>query len=492
MKRFTLSLLILLSLTTGLFAGGIVTNSNQSAMFVRMLARDASTDIDAVYYNPAALALFEDGLYLSINNQVIGKTNKVSNDYYLLNNNTFDGKIMAPVFPGIYAAYKKGKWAYSLGINPIGGGGGATYDKGFADIETRLAASTSDMATAFSGIDVLTQSQGMTTNYDSITDYRYATFNAEGKEVRIGVQAGVSYALTEYFSVFAGARYVIAPASMNTSKMELTGVEYYSEEKKGWYSPDKYMEAINADLSGAFGGDIFDENALKNAKIDDVYGDVSFSGSGYTPMLGFNLKLAKGNIGVKYEHLTRMSMKTVVNDEKNAGGTYINNKEKKSDMPPMFTIGANYQVIEKLTVSGSFRHYWDFDSDYGYQDVEGQRKFITKNTWEVALGAEYQLLENLVVSAGFQRTQFSPSQYYQVSSRNALSNNTIAFGGTYGVSETVNITLGAGFAMYSNFTKDYDGNGVPRYYNPGYDFATETYDKSAWMIGLGADFRLGN
>ncbi len=56
MKRFLIALLF-----TGLIcpvvvqAGGIVTNSNQSAAYVRMLARDASTSIDAVYYNPAGL-----------------------------------------------------------------------------------------------------------------------------------------------------------------------------------------------------------------------------------------------------------------------------------------------------------------------------------------------------------------------------------------------------------------------------------------------------
>ena len=37
------------------FAGGLVTNANQSAMFTRFQCRDASLDIDAAYYNPAGL-----------------------------------------------------------------------------------------------------------------------------------------------------------------------------------------------------------------------------------------------------------------------------------------------------------------------------------------------------------------------------------------------------------------------------------------------------
>ena len=44
-----------------LFAGGILTNANQSASYIRMLARDASTEADAAYYNPAGLVKLSDG-----------------------------------------------------------------------------------------------------------------------------------------------------------------------------------------------------------------------------------------------------------------------------------------------------------------------------------------------------------------------------------------------------------------------------------------------
>jgi len=52
MRKLTfLAVMILLANIT--FGGGILTNSNQSAQFIRMLSRNASLDIDAVYYNPA-------------------------------------------------------------------------------------------------------------------------------------------------------------------------------------------------------------------------------------------------------------------------------------------------------------------------------------------------------------------------------------------------------------------------------------------------------
>ncbi|MCJ7612517.1 MAG: hypothetical protein MUP19_09665, partial [Candidatus Aminicenantes bacterium] len=39
----------------------LVTNMNQSALYFRLLSRNASTDVDAVFYNPAGLTQLPDG-----------------------------------------------------------------------------------------------------------------------------------------------------------------------------------------------------------------------------------------------------------------------------------------------------------------------------------------------------------------------------------------------------------------------------------------------
>ncbi|MDO9341264.1 MAG: hypothetical protein Q7T72_12155 [Bacteroidales bacterium] len=86
-----------------------------------------STSIDAVYFNPAGLTKLGDGFYVSINNQTIGQTKKVLNNYSYLSGTPkeYIGKVSAPLFPGVYLAYNTGKLSFSAGINPIGGGGGA-------------------------------------------------------------------------------------------------------------------------------------------------------------------------------------------------------------------------------------------------------------------------------------------------------------------------------------------------------------------------------
>ncbi|NTV78917.1 MAG: hypothetical protein HGA25_07260, partial [Clostridiales bacterium] len=46
-----------------ILAGGLVTNTNQSAMYTRLQNRNASTDIDAVYFNPAGLTKLGNGFF---------------------------------------------------------------------------------------------------------------------------------------------------------------------------------------------------------------------------------------------------------------------------------------------------------------------------------------------------------------------------------------------------------------------------------------------
>ena len=142
MKKSLLLVLSAALLSTSLMAGGIMTNSNQSAAYARLLARNASLGIDAVYYNPAGLTKLSNGFHLSLNNQSIFQTKDVVNNYKYLHNSPdakYTGVVKAPVFPGVYAVYKMDKLAFSFGFNPVGGGGGAKYDKGLPSFEMGIS-----------------------------------------------------------------------------------------------------------------------------------------------------------------------------------------------------------------------------------------------------------------------------------------------------------------------------------------------------------------
>ena len=67
MKIFTkiaLTLAVATTVATSAFAGGPMTNSNQSAHFLRSVARGTSLSTDAVYTNPAGVVFMEDGFHL--------------------------------------------------------------------------------------------------------------------------------------------------------------------------------------------------------------------------------------------------------------------------------------------------------------------------------------------------------------------------------------------------------------------------------------------
>jgi len=187
-----------------------------------MLARDASIDIDAVFYNPAGLTKLKDGFHISISNQSLFQTQTITNGFPYLNNPEYVGNVSAPLFPSIYMAYKTGRWAFSLGFNPVGGGGGATFDKGLPSIEVPIAGAAAGFASM------------------GVTGYS-ADLYFEGTSVYWGLQGGISFAISDAISVYAGARYVMAT---NTYKGHVKDVSFQTGE--GTVRADAFMLGIAA------------------------------------------------------------------------------------------------------------------------------------------------------------------------------------------------------------------------------------------------------
>ena len=193
---FVASMLI----TGSLLAGGLVTNNNQSAMFTRLQNRNASTSIDAVYFNPAGLTKLGNGFFASINNQTITQTQKINSDYKYLNGTPkeYVGNVSAPVFPGVYLVYNTGNLSFSAGFNPIGGGGGAEYKTGLPSFEMMIA----DIPPGLTA-------QGIPTSKYSADIY------FKGSSVYFGYQANVGYKINDKLSVAVGARLVTASNKYN-------------------------------------------------------------------------------------------------------------------------------------------------------------------------------------------------------------------------------------------------------------------------------------
>src|SRR5664279_385613 len=193
--RILLIFVVSLFITGSLLAGGLVTNTNQSAMFTRLQNRNASTSIDAAYFNPAGVTKLGDGFFVSINNQTITQTQTVisTNQFLAGQPKKYVGNVSAPIFPGVYVAYNTGRFSLSAGFNPIGGGGGAEYKTGLPSFEMMVANIVPSLA-----------SQGIPTTAYSADIY------FKGSSVYFGYQANVGYKINDMLSVAAGVRFVSA------------------------------------------------------------------------------------------------------------------------------------------------------------------------------------------------------------------------------------------------------------------------------------------
>ena len=74
MKKIVLSLIVFTMTSVSALAGGILTNTNQSVLFLKNPARDAAIGIDGVYSNPAGVAFMPEGFHIAFNWQYAHQT----------------------------------------------------------------------------------------------------------------------------------------------------------------------------------------------------------------------------------------------------------------------------------------------------------------------------------------------------------------------------------------------------------------------------------
>ncbi len=175
-------------------AGGLLTNSSQSAQYVRMLSRNASAQTDAVYYNPAGLTKLADGWHFAMNNESFLQNKTVNCGFPLLNNSEYNGKITTLVLPSAFAVIKTGDWAFSLSFGLNANGGPGNFERGLPSFEIPISKVVPYLS------DLSNQ------NYD-VTNYD-AKLSFEGSSVFQGIQIGATYQINDLFSVYCGARYL--------------------------------------------------------------------------------------------------------------------------------------------------------------------------------------------------------------------------------------------------------------------------------------------
>jgi long-subunit fatty acid transport protein len=502
MKKMKLLLLAMLVSSPVLYAGGLITNTNQSAAWSRMLSRHAAYGIDAVYFNPAGLGLLGNGFHMSVSNQTIAQTQQITSSYEYITGapKMYEGTVSAPLFPSIYAAFKMDKWAFSAGVNVIGGGGGADFAAGLPAFEIPVASLIPLLQGNLLPLDQgIEQATGWNPGYSNIAGYDMnMAFN--GSSMYLGYQVGATYAINDLISVAVGARYVMAN---NTYEGSLSGV-IIDAPYGGWQSPGDYVRRVASNPALP----VETAELLNNtaAAIDAQTGDAELNstqkGTGITPVIGLNLHLSDMlNVAVKYEHHTKIEL---TNDtEVDDVNMFPDGAKTRADLPGMIAGGVQLKPIRKLTANAGFNYYLDKGAYYGNYETDADglpvmaedgisyvqinnESTIDKNMFEVSAGIEYMIIDLLGISAGFSYAQSGINDSYQSDLSYSLNSNTVAGGIVINPLKRLAINAGIVYVMY----KDAD---VQRSYSLGgnmFDYSTN-YLKNTILFAVGVDFSLG-
>lgn len=427
------------------FAGDYLTNTNQNAAFLRMIARGASIDVDGVYSNPAGLAFLpEDGFHLSLTGQSAYQTREIlaTSPLWTLDGNTteryYKGTASAPIIPSFHGAYKKDKWVISASFAITGGGGKASFDNGLPMFD----------ALAIGGIYTNAQLTGLVGK--PVTPDMYEINSAmDGKQYIYGVQLGVSYRFNNWLSAFIGGR-------MNYVK---SGYEGY----------------LKAQMKEEFGG-----MALTNLELD-----CDQSGWGLTPIIGLDAKLGRWNLAAKYEFQTNLNIENKTNKLEVPVGTpeavikpYADGEQTPSDIPAFLSVAAGYEILPTLRASVEY-HFFD-DKRAGM--LNDRQKTLKHGTYEYLAGIEWDVIKYLTISGGFQKTDYGLSDNFQTDTSFYCSSYSLGFGARARLSDALSLDIAYFWTTYDDYTKtsaDYNGTGMP---------GTDVYSRTNKVFGLSLNY----
>ncbi len=453
MKKLLATAILVSAAGSAALAGGLLTNTNQSVHFLRNPARDASTEIDAAYTNPAGVTLLSDGFHLSLTNQSVFQTRTINSTFAPFAGyggsatKEFKGEAAAPVVPSFQFVYKKEKWAVSGGFAITGGGGKATFNHGLASFEAPLSL-----------LPISLNAMLPTTKY-SVDGYM------EGKQFIFGLQLNGSYKISDNFSAALGLR------------LNMVSNGYTGHLKNIMINPKHPALNPNADMISATSFFTTIGSTTNAAKTKDAFLDCTQNGWGVTPIIGFNYHYEKLNIGMKYEFNTSLNVenKTKIDDT----GKFTDGVNTPHDIPALYTVGASYEVCSHFKLSGGYHHFFDSDAKMS----NDKQQYIDGGVNEYLLGAEFKINNQFMLSAGGQITRTGVKDDYQTDMSYSLNSYSIGFGGAVNISPKLRLNVAYFFTNYDNWTKvssNYNGLGLT---------GTDVMGRTNKVFGIGVDYK---
>ena len=501
MKKSLLASLVLMLSVLSATAGGILTNTNQSVLFLKNPARDAAIGLDGVYSNPAGVVFMPEGFHVAFNWQYAHQTRTITstNPVFKLgrkNNGSevkeFEGVADAPIIPSLQAAYNKGNWSIQGNISVPGGGGACEFGDGLGSFESVVG----NIAHMLEPLGA----QG----YDMDGFMR-------GRQYYFGFQLGAAYKITSDLSVYGGLRMLYGDATykakINNIQVKTEGgyVDFADFMQGATATVAGGLELVNAGLAQVNAGIAQYEAAgvpvpaeltttqqqlmAKQAQLEGTQQSLNKlqkyaqgvnllcnqTSLGVAPVIGVDYKTGRFNFAAKYEFKTQIRMKneSTVNEasEIAAVNKFRDGEEVNEDMPALLTIGAQWSPIDAVRINLGWHHYFDKQADW-YNNTQD---LLDHNSNEYLAGIEWDVTDKLNVSGGGQLTRYGLSDQYMNDMSFVVNSYSLGLGFSYKVKP--NITLSAAYfqTMYDKYNRtNYPTEGV-----------SDTFTRTNRVLGVG-------
>ena len=528
---------------TSVFAGGLLTNTNQSVHFLRNPALDATTGIDGVYANPAGLIFLTDGLHFSLNNQSAYQTRTITSTFapFAANNNgnatkVFTGEASAPLIPSFQLAYKKDRYAISAAFAVTGGGGKAVFNNGLPSFEAPA-----------SMIPLSLKANGINTTTYSVDQFM------EGRQYIFGVQLNGTYKINDALSAAVGLRLNIVNngykghlkniqinpnqsafgASYNGSAL-VSASKFFTDAATAlntWAAgANSYATGLQPIVAGGGGTTLLANGTsagLSAAQIAQIQGLLGAAGLTPGQIGAINIQTAQGtlsaaapvftgkattmsanaagtadkqlestqsgwgvtpilSINYKFDKLNlaaKYEFKSALNVQNKTTiddtGLYKDGLNTPHDIPAFLSVGGDYQITKSWNVSAGYHHFFDSDANM----ANDKQKYINGGINEYLLGTEYIINKIFLVSAGGQITRTGVTDAYQSDMSFSLNSYSVGFGGAVNITPDLRLNLAYFFTNYSPWTKtsvSYNGTGVA---------GSDTYDRTNKVFGIGVEYK---
>lgn len=471
----------------------------RSAEYVRTQSRNASTEADAVIYNPAGLPfMLNGGIYLTVNsvNSFTRKGDSI-NMWGSLGVNSFNrlitpmpnqyqsstmylSTLMVPMPTNLSFIFKRDNWAVFADVSILQGMPGATYTQGASTMDRLLVAYNTVLASRFSQ------------ELASV----YSISSMKRQEFHIGATVGGSYAFLEWLSASLAFRYININANTKITQTPLQVVI------TGGVAADQYQSpaSIDTDVFGSGMGIILglDFHPLENLTIG--------SRVEYYPPMVLNKRTNSFIANPVIAQSGQLNMfcdsiwPLVINDRLNTGGVGnifnmalmdprtrndISNKVKAT-YPLSLSLGLSYRVIPALKLDTSV----DLTFPQA-RDLDGREQNWNPVGYRLGQSIEWSVVPWAAISAGYSYNDYGLRPDKLTEYDDLLTSHTVGAGCSLRPWDFLTVNVSGSYSFYTTAKQvNYDlmestilGSRFVYYYG-----WTQKMSRDGWSVSLGVTF----